>query len=84
MVEALDAASKAKIREAVREALREPLREWRTTIMKAFLTYQESLDGCMTALEAKLDKVEAGLSRRIAIVQCRMQEIEKKLHPPAA
>jgi hypothetical protein len=84
--EVLDAAAKAKLREAVREALREGLDARKAGIMSAFSAYHRNLNGCMTALEAKLENTDARLSGRVAIVERRLQELEKRflLNPPAA
>jgi predicted RNA-binding protein len=90
LVEAL-ATQKLEFRDELHEALRttkddileavqEYVRDAQTEILKAFLPYQEGQNIRLRTLE----NVGTGISERIAVVERRLAEIEKKLllHPP--
>jgi hypothetical protein len=83
--ETLEAALAAQRSEIIDE-LTEVIRDSQTEILKAFLPYQEASSIRFRAVEAKLSNTDAGISERMAILERRLQEIEKKLllNPPAA
>jgi hypothetical protein len=83
---------KAELKQELKQELKpefdkvvEMVRDAQTEILKAFLPYQESANIRFRAMEAKVSNVDAGLSERVAIVERRLWEIEKKLllNPPA-
>jgi hypothetical protein len=66
--------------------LSERIRDSQTEILKAFLPYQESQNLRLRTLEAKLSNTDTGITERMAILERRLAEIEKRLllNPPAA
>jgi vacuolar-type H+-ATPase subunit H len=82
-----------KTQELVREARTEILeqtqelvRDAQTEILKAFLPYQETQNVRFQALEINLGNTTANVTARMAILERRLAEIEKRLllNPPAA
>jgi hypothetical protein len=80
--ELLDAIRASK--EEVLESVQEFVRDAQTEILKAFLPYQESQNARLHLMEVRLSNVDAGLGERMAILERRLAEIEKKLllNPP--
>jgi hypothetical protein len=75
-------ATKREIIDAVRELVRDA----QTEILKAFFPHQEATNIRIRAVETNLSNVDTGLSERMAVMERRLLEIEKKLllNPPAA
>jgi|GEM_PF-2109493 uncharacterized protein Yka (UPF0111/DUF47 family) len=78
----LFAAQKQEILDGVQEQIRDS----QTEILKAFLPYQESTNLRLRVVETNLSNTDAVLTARMAVLERRLQEIEKKLffNPPAA
>jgi hypothetical protein len=64
------------------DRITERIRDSQTEILKAFLPYQEGQNVRLRILE----NTDTGITERMAVLERRLQEIEKKLlmHPPAA
>jgi len=78
----LFAAQKQEILDGVQEQIRDS----QTEILKAFLPYQESTNLRLRVVETNLSNTDAVLTARMAVLERRLQEIEKRLflNPPAA
>jgi hypothetical protein len=81
--------TQALVRDARREILdqnQELVRDAQTEILKAFLPYQETQSVRFQALEISLGNTTANVTARMAILERRLAEIEKRLllNPPAA
>ena len=81
------------VREFVQESKREILedvqemvRDSQTEILKAFHPYQAGQEIRLRTLEVKLSNTDSGVTERMAILEHRLAEIERKLlmNPPAA
>jgi hypothetical protein len=92
LLEAL-AATKREMLDAVagllkqtESTLREAVYDSQTEILKAFLPFQESMNLRLRTMEAKLSNTDTGITERMAVLERRLAEIEKKLllRPPAA
>jgi len=68
------------------ESTQEMIRDAQTEILRAFLPYLESQGVRFRSLEVKTANVETGLTERMAVLERRLQEIEKRLllRPAAA
>jgi hypothetical protein len=77
-------ASKADLAELetrITEALTEVVRDGQTEILKAFYGFTETVQ---TRFKAQ-DDTEAGLKKRLTVLEERLLEVEKRLNmPPAA
>jgi hypothetical protein len=76
------AAQKQEILDGVQEQIRDS----QTEILKAFLPFQEASNLRLRLVETNLSNTDAVLTARMAVLERRLQEIEKKLflNPPAA
>ena len=76
----------AQMRREILDGVQEMVRDAQTEILKAFLPFQEAQNIRLHTLEVKLINTETGLSERMAVVERRLAEIEKRLlmNRPAA
>ena len=79
-------ADMAAQKQEILDGVQEQLRDSQTEILKAFLPYQESNNLRLRVVETNLSNTDAVLTARMAVLERRLQEIEKKLflNPPAA
>jgi hypothetical protein len=79
-------AALAGQKQEILDAIQEYVRDAQTEILKAFLPYQEGQNIRLRAMEAKVSNVDTGITERMAVLERRLAEIEKKLllNPPHA
>ena len=79
-------ADMAAFKQEILDGVQEQIRDSQTEILKAFLPYQESNNLRLRVVETNLSNTDAVLTARMAVLERRLQEIEKKLflNPPAA
>ncbi|HTP33398.1 MAG TPA: hypothetical protein VMJ75_14570 [Candidatus Acidoferrales bacterium] len=77
---------KIELKREILDGVQEVVRDSQTEILKAFLPFQEPTNIRFRALEAKVSNTDVGITERMAILERRLQEIEKRLlmNPPAA
>ncbi|HXK07676.1 MAG TPA: hypothetical protein VMS37_35110 [Verrucomicrobiae bacterium] len=77
---------KIELKREILDGVQEVVRDSQTEILKAFLPFQEATNIRFRALEAKVSNTDVGITERMAILERRLQEIEKRLlmNPPAA
>jgi hypothetical protein len=74
-------ADLAQLETRITETLTEAIRDSQTEILKAFYGFTETVQ---TRFKAQ-DDTEAGLKKRLTVVEERLLEVEKRLNmPPAA
>ncbi len=68
------------------DQMQEQMRDMQTELLKAFMPWQEVTEVRMRKLEMTTSNTEAALEARMATIERRLREIEKKLlmEPPAA
>jgi hypothetical protein len=82
--ELLDALHTTK--DEILNTVQEYVRDVQTEILRAFLPYQEGQTIRLRAMEARVSNVDTTITERMAVVERRLAEIEKKLllNPPTA
>jgi hypothetical protein len=85
MLDAIDKLLDDRIKQT-ESTLREAVYDSQTEILKAFLPFQESMNLRLRTMETKLSNTDTGITERMAVLERRLAEIEKKLllRPPAA
>jgi hypothetical protein len=79
-------ADMATLKQEILDGVQERIRDSQTEILKAFLPFQESSNLRLRLVETNLSNTDAVLTARMAVLERRLQEIEKRLflNPPAA